>query len=130
MKKLITARLAGNILLASLGVLLVFHILVLFGILPADTIWGGQANAGNLIVLEIAAIVITVFFGLIIAAKTGYIKTGKFTGAVNALVWIVFAFLVLNTLGNLASGVSAENFVFAPITLILAFCALRLAVGK
>jgi len=129
-KKLITARLAGNILLASLGVLLVFHILVLFGILPADTIWGGQANAGNLIVLEIAAIVITVFFGLIIAAKTGYIKTGKFTGAVNALVWIVFAFLVLNTLGNLASGVSAENFVFAPITLILAFCALRLAVGK
>jgi hypothetical protein len=49
---------------------------------------------------------------------------------VKVLVWIIFVFLLLNTLGNLASGVSAENFVFAPITLVLALCALRLAIEK
>ncbi|MDL1909122.1 hypothetical protein FBQ81_00290 [Chloroflexi bacterium CFX6] len=130
MKKLITAKLAGNILLASLGSLLVFHILVLLKILPADMIWGGQANADNLVALEIIAIVVTLFFVWIIAAKTGYVKAGKFAGAVHILVWIVFAFLLLNTLGNLASGVSAENFILAPITLTLALCALRLAVEK
>lgn len=77
MKKLITAKLAGNLLLASLGLLLIFHLLVLLNFLPADMIWGGQANADNL-----------------------------------------------------ASGVSAENFILAPITLILALCAFRLAVEK
>lgn len=130
MKKLISARLAGNILLASLGVLLVFHILVLLKIVPADMIWGGQSNAGNLVMLEIIALVVTFFFGVVVAAKTGYIKTGSLAGVVNFLVWVIFVFLLLNTLGNLASGVSAENFIFAPITLILAFCAFRLAIEK
>ncbi|MCK6538743.1 MAG: hypothetical protein L6Q26_01695 [Anaerolineales bacterium] len=129
MKKLITAKLAGDLLLASLGLLLIFHLLVLLNFLPADMIWGGQANADNP-ALEIIAIVVTMFFGWIVAAKTGYVKAGKFAGALHVLVWIVFAFLLLNTLGNLASGVFVENFIFAPITLILALCALRLAVEK
>jgi len=38
--------------------------------------------------------------------------------------------LILNTLGNLASGVSFEKLIFAPITLVLAFCAFRLAIEK
>lgn len=130
MKKLVSARLAGNILLVSLGLLLVFHVLVLLKVVPADMIWGGNANAGNLITLEVVAIAVTLFFGLVIASKTGYVNAGKFTGVVNILVWLVFAFLLLNTLGNLASGVSAENFIFAPVTVILAFCAFRLAVEK
>ena len=130
MKKIISAKLAGNILLFSLGLLLVFHILVLLKIVPANIMWGGQATAGNIIMLEIVALAVTLFFGFVIAAKTGYVKVGRFAGTVNILVWIIFAFLLLNTLGNLASGVSAENFIFAPITLILALCALRLAIEK
>jgi hypothetical protein len=130
MKKLISVKFAGNILLASMGALLVFHILVLFGIIPAAILWGGQATSANLMTLEIVAIAVTLFFGFIIAAKTGYINAGKFAGVINILVWVVFLFLVVNTLGNLASGVSAENLVFAPLTLALAFCALRLAIEK
>ena len=130
MKKLISVKLAGNILLFSLGLLLIFHILVLLKIVPANIMWGGQANADNIVMLEIVALAVTLFFGYVIAAKTGYIQVGKFTVVVNILVWLIFAFLLLNTLGNLASGVSAENFVFAPITLVLALCALRLAIEK
>jgi hypothetical protein len=113
-----------------LGLLLIFHLLVLLKIVPANIMWGGQANAGNLVMLEIVAIAVTLFFGYVIAAKTGYVNAGRFAGAVLVLVWIIFAFLLLNTLGNLASGVSAENFIFAPITLLLALCALRLAIEK
>jgi len=132
MKKLITARLAGNILLAAMGLLLVLHVLVLFKVISADIVWGGQINSSstNLIALEIIALSVTLLFLLIIAAKTGYIKSGKFSGVVNIGIWIVFAYLILNTLGNLASGVSFESLVFAPITIILAFCALRLAIDK
>jgi hypothetical protein len=38
--------------------------------------------------------------------------------------------MLLNTLGNLASGASFENLIAAPITVILALCALRLAIEK
>ncbi len=130
MKKLISVKLAGNLLLIFLGLLLVFHILVLLGIIPASVIWGGQANSTNLVVLESIALVVTVLFLIIVAAKLGYILSGKFSGAVTVGLWIIFAYLILNTLGNLASGVSAENLVFAPLTLLVAFFALRLAIEK
>ncbi len=62
--------------------------------------------------------------------KMDYIKAGKFKMAINIDLWLIFVFLILNTVGNLASDVSFENLIFAPITLVLAFCALRLAVEK
>lgn len=132
MKKLISARLAGNILLTALGLLFVFHILVLFKVLPADIVWGGQIRGvqANLITLETIALLVTVFFMLIVAAKAGYIQAGKLSVAANIGVWLIFIFLLLNTLGNLASGVSFENLIAAPITIILALCALRLAIEK
>lgn len=132
MKKIISARLAGNILLAALGLLVVFHVLVLLRVLPADIVWGGriQGVPENLVMLETVALFVTVFFMLIIAAKAGYLQAGKLSGAVNIGVWLIFAFLILNTLGNLASGVSFENLIAAPITIVLALCALRLAIEK
>jgi hypothetical protein len=132
MKKLVSAGLAGNILLAALGLLFIFHNLVLLGILPPDIVWGGQIQGiqSNLIILEAAALVVTVLFMLIVAAKVGYIQAGKWRSVVNVGVWLIFIFLLLNTLGNLASGVSFENLIAAPITLLLALCALRLAIEK
>lgn len=132
MKKIISARLAGNILLTALGLVLVFHILVLLKVIPADIVWGGriQGVPENLFTLETIALLVTLFFMLIIAAKVGYVQAGKLSGAVNIGVWLIFAFLLLNTLGNLASGVSFENLIAAPITIILALCALRLAIEK
>jgi hypothetical protein len=132
MKKLISAKLAGNILLAALGLLAIFHILVLLGVIPADIVWGGmiQGVPSNLVTLETMALLLTLLFIVIIAAKTGYIRAGKLSGAVNIGVWLIFAYLLLNTLGNLASGVSFEKLLFAPVTILLALCAFRLAIEK
>ena len=120
MKKLIRANLAGNILLAAMALLLIFHVLVVLRVIPAEIVWGGQLRGvpANLIALEI------------VAARLGYIRAGKLSGAVNIGVWLIFAYLVLNTVGNLASGVSFEKLLFAPLTIFLAFCALRLAIEK
>ena len=132
MKKLISAKLAGNILLAAMGLLFVFHILVLLKVIPADIVWGGriQGVPSNLFTLEIVSLLVTLLFMLIIAAKIGYIQAGKLLGAVNIGVWLILAYLILNTLGNFASGVSFENLIAAPITVILALCAFRLAIEK
>ena len=132
MKKLISAKLAGKILLAAMGLLFIFHILVLLRVFPADIVWGGQIQGveANLVTLESIAILVTLLFLLIIAAKTGYLQAGKLSGVVNVGVWLIFVFLLLNTLGNFASGVSFESMFATPITIILALCALRLAIEK
>jgi len=132
MKALISARMAGNILLISLGLLTIFHILILLNVVSPDIVWGGQAGNTevSLLTLEIIALLVTALMAVIIAAKIGYIQAGRFKVAVNIGIWIVVAYLLLNMLGNLASGVSAESFIFAPITLILALFALRLAIKE
>jgi hypothetical protein len=132
MRKLISTKLAGNTLLFSLGLLFLFHVLVLIKVIPATIVWGGQIGGvpANLVTLEIVALLVTAVFIFIVAAKTGHIQAGKLSGVVNIGVWLIFAYLVLNTLGNLASGISFEKLVFAPVTIILAFCALRLAMEK
>ncbi len=132
MRKLISAKLAGNVLLFSLGLLFIFHVLVLLMVIPADIVWGGQIKGvpENLVTLESVALLVTAVFILIVAAKTGYLQAGKFSGAINVGVWLIFAYLLLNTLGNLASGISFEKLIFAPITIILALCAFRLAIEK
>jgi len=132
MRKLISAKLAGNILLAALGLLFIFHVLVLFKLLPADIVWGGQVKdvQENLIMLEAVALLVTLLFMFVVAVKTGYIQINKFPGMINACLWLIFMFMILNTLGNLASTVSFENLVFAPVTIVLAVCAFRLAIEK
>ena len=132
MKKLISEKLAGNLLLISLGLLAIFDILIILNVVPSNIVWGGRIKdpAANLIVLELIALVVTFIFAIVIAAKMNYIKAGRLIQAVNIGVWVIFAYLILNTLGNLASGASFENLIFAPITLVLALCAFRLAIEK
>jgi hypothetical protein len=132
MNKLIGTKLAGNLLLGSLGLLAMFHILVLFRVLPADIVWGGaiQNSTTSLLPLEMISLLVTLLFALIIAAKAGYIKAIRFQRAVNIGAWVMFAFLLLSMLGNFASGVRFENLIFAPIAVVLAFCTYRLAIEK
>ncbi len=132
MKKLVSARLAGNILLISMVLLEIFHVLILFGVVPSDIVWGGEIknSSANLITLELVAVFVTLVFIIIIAAKIGYLKLSKINKLINVGVWFVFGYLILNTIGNLASDVNAEKLIFAPITIILTFFAYRLAIEK
>jgi hypothetical protein len=115
-----------------MGLMTTFHVFVLLNVIPTGALRGGEINrlATSLLTMEIITLFVTLIFIAIIAAKMEYIKAGKFKKAINIGVWILFAFLVLNTWGNLASGMSVKTLVFAPISLLLAICALRLAAEK
>ncbi len=128
MKKLIPIRLAGNLLLAAFGLLAIFHVLVLLQVVPSTMVWGGQA--GNKLMLESISLVVTLLFGAIIAARLGYLRVGKFIGVIKVLMWVIFAYLLLNLLGNLASSFSLETWIFTPLTLLMAFLTLRLAIER
>jgi hypothetical protein len=104
--------------------------MVLLRVIPADIVWGGQIKGvpSNLITLEGVALLVTAVFLLIVAAKMGYVQAGKWSAVINVGVWLIFAYLLLNTLGNLASGITLEKLLFTPLTIFLALCALRLAI--
>jgi hypothetical protein len=54
----------------------------------------------------------------------------KFKKATQIGAWILALYLLLNTIGNLASGVTFEKLMFTPITVILTFLAFRVATDK
>lgn len=132
MKSLITTTVAGNILLMLFSALVIFHILVLFNLLPSDMVWGGQVGhtTDRLRTLESISLAFTILFGMVVAARVGYIKVGRFTPVVNILLWFIFAYLLLNTFGNLVSRSLTEKVIFTPITIIAALLVLRLAIEK
>jgi hypothetical protein len=132
MKSLISAREAGNILLIGFGALAIFHILVLLKVVPANIVWGGQVGdeGPTFMIMEVTALLLTLLFSLIVAVKVEYIKITRFRSIIDMGIWLIFAYLILNTIANLASGVMAENVVFAPIGLLMAFFALRLGIEK
>jgi hypothetical protein len=129
LREKISVKLSASVLLISLSALTVLHGLILIGLVPANIVWGGQINdtASNVLRLELVALVLTLAFVLIVAAKVGIIKPGKYKRLTGAGTWVFFTYLIVNSVVNLAAGAAAERFVFAPITLIMAVFAFRLA---
>jgi hypothetical protein len=132
MRKLISVKLAANILLGIYGLLIIFHTLVLAQVVPSGIVWGGQIGNSqtNLVTLETIALVVTAFFVVIVAAKVDYIKVGNFKKFVNIILWIIFVYSLLNIAGNFASGSPTEKLVFIPISIVVAFLVFRLAIEK
>jgi len=127
-----SARTAGNILLTLMFLLMGFHILVLIGIIPDEMVWGGQTvgNTVNKGTLELVALFSTILFSIIISMKLEYLWVGKFTKAINIVMWVIFAFFLLNIIGNFASTSAVEKFLFGPLTIIMSMLALRVAIEK
>jgi hypothetical protein len=130
--RLLEARTAANVLLVGLGLLAVFHVFVLSGAAPGDMVWGGTADglSGRLVVLETVGLTVTLLFALLVAAKAGYIRAAGLRRPARIGMWIVFAFFVVNVLGNLASTSTLEKVVFTPVSVVMALFSLRLASAR
>lgn len=129
MKKLISARTTGDILLVALGALALFHVLMLLGVLPPDMAWGGRTGSspGSLVLLEVVALVVTALFAAIVAARSGRLGSLERNRFVRFGAWVVFGYFTLNILGNLASSSMLEKAIFVPLSILLALLAFRLA---
>ena len=85
MKKLVSANVAGVILLGAFILMLVLHVLILLRVIPANIVWGGQINdaQSNMLSLEIIAISVTLVFTGIVMAKMKTLKTGESKKVIN-----------------------------------------------
>ncbi len=127
--KLVPLRLAAYGLLGSLALVLVFHGLVIGGVLPPDLVWGGMAvgDRVNFLLLEAVAVSVTLLFAVLVLFRAGVFERGRSSIVVTTGIWLMFGYLVLSTVANVASGAQFDNWFFAPGSAVLALLTLRLA---
>ena len=126
MKKVLPVGFALNGLLIILSLFIVFHILILFKVIPYELVWGGRlTNTSQMIEFEIFSIIITLFMLAIVAIKSGIFKLNIQPRIIKIVFWIMFGIFLLNTVGNLVSNNDFEKLYLSPVTVLLSIFCLR-----
>lgn len=117
-------RVAATAAALLLGVA-VFQAAVALGAPLGDYVWGGFTQGELSPIFRIAsafAAVSLLWMALIVLARAGISVpvTPAPTHRLKAFTWTLSGFMVLNTIGNLASQSSSEQLLMAPITALLA----------
>jgi fucose 4-O-acetylase-like acetyltransferase len=115
-------RIAANVATVLFAVVAILQLLLAAGILPVTMAWGGTQPVltPTLRFASLLAAAILLFFAYVIRRRAGLIGDKNISTAIKILSWIITAFLLLNTVGNLASQSVEEKFLFTPITFVLA----------
>jgi hypothetical protein len=123
------AAIHGTILM--LGLIIVFHLLVLLHIIPFTIVWGGRLKNGTeMLRFEIAAVIINALLIAVIAIKGRYLKFNIPSKIITIILWLFVGLFSLNTLGNLAAKTTMETVIFTPLTFMLAILCLRTVLEK
>lgn len=121
---------SSAILVVLLFILLIFHFLVVTGVIPFEIIWGGKLeNYAQMLVYESVSIGINLVIILVVCVNAGFIKFTVNRILVRVSLWVIFFLFLLNTLGNFTSQNQFERIVFGPLTLVLSFLCLKLSVS-
>jgi len=121
--------------LSILGLLSLFHLSVIVGIIffdysPIEFLWGGRMEtAEELLRFEIISFVVMLVCLFIVLVKAGRIYLPRLSGFITIALWILFILFLLNTIGNILAETTFEK-LFAIITIILAILCLRLAIDR
>jgi len=135
MKKILSFKLAAQISLFLLVLLILFHLSIVIGIVffdfvPVDFLWGGKMETKEqLLGFEIISLFIMVLCFFIVLVKSEKVKLPRLMKASEIAVWILFILFFLNTIGNIFAKTTFEN-IFAILTVILTILCLRLALEK
>ncbi|MCS4435367.1 hypothetical protein [Aquiflexum gelatinilyticum] len=131
MKKFLTQNFAANGILLITSATLVFHFLILFGIIPFENTWGGRLeNREQMIVFESISILITILVIIAVGIRIGYLNWDVKHKLLSVFFYILSLVFGLNTLGNIFADNDFEKYFATPLTLILAIFCLRLAKEK
>ena len=117
--------------LVILGMVFIFHGLVLLEVIPYDMVWGGRLTSREEMVrFELSSLFINMFLAWIVASKAGYQKRILPDLLIHLFLWFFVVVFVLNTIGNLLAFNSLETYIFTPITLLLSVLLTRVAIER
>lgn len=87
-----------------LGIVLIFHTLILTELIPYDKVWAGKLNSvEEMKSFETISILLNAFMLTVLYLKYRKLEQGATSKVIDILIWIFAGFFVLNTVGNLFS---------------------------
>lgn len=109
---------------------LIFHLLVMAGLIPNNIVWGGRIHDNyQLRTLEAFSLFTNALFLFIVLLKGKIIKIEVPRFVVQTGLWVMSAMFLLNTVGNLYSVNTLEKLIFTPVTLVCTFFSIVLALN-
>jgi hypothetical protein len=131
MNRFISEKLAINVLIFILSLVIVFHSLIITGMIPFDIVWGGRlSGAAQMRLYESISIVLNLLMLFMVMAKGGLLHTGISKKVYAYFFGLMSLLFFLNTIGNFISKNDFERMIFTPLTLILSILFLRLSIIK
>lgn len=131
MKKIFTEHTAIYCIFITLSLIVLFHLLVLVGIIPFQIVWGGRlTNRSQMLRFESVSITVNLVMLAVVAIHAGVLKWRIKPTVIRIVLWAMCGLFLLNTLGNLLSTNTVEKLVFTPLTLLLSICCFQLAMSK
>ena len=95
-------KVALIIMFFILGIVIIFHFLILTEQIPYDKVWAGKLNSvQEMKSFETFSIILNVFMLTILFVKYKQLERGIKHRIVDILIWVFTAFFALNTIGNL-----------------------------
>jgi len=129
MKNSVTEKFATTALLIIFILVMLFHVLVLLGIIPFDMVWGGRLKSKEeMIPFEITSIALNSVMLGIVMIQAGLLKVKVKPIVLKIAFWCMFVLFAINTIGNIFSNNELERLIFTPLTLLLSVFCLRLAI--
>ena len=118
----------GSLIIYSLSI--VFHLLVLKQIITNKMVWGGRLKSDtDIYKFEAVSLTVNLLFLFILLVQSNYVALSIPRNILTYTFWGMAALFLLNTAGNLLSKNRMEQMIFTPITLLLTFFSVVLAMA-
>lgn len=131
MFKLLSFRFAVNAQALLLSMVIVFHLLVVSGIIPYTIVWAGKLQSTReMLLFESISILLNLVLLLVVTMKGGYIAAAVPQKMLNAILWVFVVLFSLNTLGNMMAKYTLETILFTPLTFVSAILCMRIVMEK
>lgn len=116
-----------KILLTLFVLVSIFHLAILFGLIPYEITWGGRLKSKQeMYVFESISLAINFLMIIIISVYAEILTIKVNTKILKILIILMATLFAFNTLGNLFSLNSLESIIFTPITFLLSLFCFRL----
>ena len=101
-----------------LGIVLLFHFLILMEQIPFGKVWAGKLNSvEEMKSFETFSILLNTFIITVLYLKYRQVVKGVKSKAIDILIWVFAVFFVVNTVGNLFSESTIELILGTSLTL-------------
>ncbi len=123
---------AAQIATALFAVASLMQVLIALGVIPITMAWGGRQSqlTDSLQIASLVSASLLLVFAYIIRRRASLAGNTPPSTIIKVLAWLITAFMVLNTLGNLTSLSLNEKLLFTPMTLVLAVACFVVSISE